>query len=374
MQAACWVIQSHSSCCLPMHRPRGHSPANGHGGRERILGTQSGVTQWGCTISTDADTTERHHPRGMAPEAAGAASFTPKRALAAASSGSRGSFATQFAEIVADIWHYRELLYQLTLRDVRIRYKQAVMGFLWAIFMPALIIIAGLLVKYVIAYLSGTPMVTEGVAGLAVKALPWAFFVGAVGFATSSLIGNITLVTKVYFPREVLPLSSTLAQAFDSSIGALTLAVVLPLLGISLSVQLLWVPVLAVLLFMFTLGACTLLSCANLFFRDVKYIVQVLLMFGIFFTPVLFEPAMFGPVGSWIIMLNPLSPILEGLRLSTVEGHNLIAPLFIAGPGESQVLAWSPWYLFYGLAWAVGVLLAGSVIFHRLQFIFAEYA
>ena len=150
------------------------------------------------------------------------------------------------------------------------------------------------------------------------------------------------------------------------------LAAVLPFLGITFSLQLLWVPVIVLLLLIFTAGICISLSCANLFFRDVKYIVQVLLMFGIFFTPVFFEPEMFGSTGSWMLMLNPLSPFLEGLRLSMVEGHNLIAPMWTAA--DKQVIIWSPWYLLYGLASSVGIFLMSTVIFHRLEPVFAEYA
>ena len=117
-----------------------------------------------------------------------------------------------------------------------------------------------------------------------------------------------------------------------------------------------------------------ILSCANLFFRDVKYIVQVILMFGIFFTPVFFEPAMFGPRGSEMLMLNPLSPFLEGLRLSVVEGHNLVAPLLTTDAAGMQVVAWSPWYLVYGLTLSVGVLLMGTMVFHRFEHLFAQYA
>ncbi len=305
-------------------------------------------------------------------EAASTDALTPPQSWTAVPVGRRRSFIAYLAAIASDMWEYRELLYQLTLRDVRIRYKQAVMGFFWAILMPALIVAAGLLVKYAIAHFSGTGVDLQSVTGLTVKALPWAFFVGAIGFATSSLVGNINLVTKIYFPRVLLPLSTTLAQAFDSSIGAIALAAVLPFLGITFSLQLLWVPVLALLLLIFTAGICISLSCANLFFRDVKYIVQVLLMFGIFFTPVFIEPEMFGSTGSWILMLNPLSPFLEGLRLSMFEGHNLIAPMFAAA--DTQVIIWSPWYLLYGFASSVGIFLMSTVIFHRLEPVFAEYA
>jgi ABC-type polysaccharide/polyol phosphate export permease len=132
------------------------------------------------------------------------------------------------------------------------------------------------------------------------------------------------------------------------------------------------VPVLAALLFLFTAAVGLFLSCGNLFFRDVKYIVQVLLTFGIFFTPVFFEPSMFGPTGAWVMMLNPLAPILEGVRLSVVEGHNLLQPLTTTVHG-AQVIAWEPWFLAYSAAWGILGLLGSTVMFHRLEYVFAEY-
>jgi homopolymeric O-antigen transport system permease protein len=279
----------------------------------------------------------------------------------------------EFADIAGDFWTYRDLLYQITLRDIRIRYKQAVMGFGWAIFMPALIVLAGLLIKLAMANFAGKPLQASDIASLMVKALPWSFFVGAIGFAAASLLSNIALVTKVYLPREVFPVAATVAQAFDTSISAVVLVIALPFLGVHLTWALLWVPVLAALLFLFTVGVGLFLSCANLFFRDVKYIVQVLLTFGIFFTPVLFDASMVGPPASSLIMLNPLSPFLEGLRLCVVEGHNLLQPLTVVGSHGQAFLAWSPWYLAYGLLWSVGGFLASALMFHRLEFVFAEY-
>lgn len=278
-----------------------------------------------------------------------------------------------YADIARDFWTYRDLLYQITLRDIRIRYKQAVMGFGWAIFMPALVVLAGLLIKLAMANFAGRPLQSSDIASLMVKALPWSFFVGAIGFASASLLANIALVTKVYLPREVFPVAATVAQAFDTSISGVVLLIALPFLSVQLSWALLWVPVLAVCLFLFTTGVGLFLSCANLFFRDVKYIVQVLLTFGIFFTPVIFDASMVGPTASRLIMLNPLSPFLEGLRLCVVQGHNLLQPLIVVGSQGQSVLAWSPWYLVYGLVCSVGGLLASALMFHRLEFVFAEY-
>jgi lipopolysaccharide transport system permease protein len=286
----------------------------------------------------------------------------------------REGICSTFREMARELLQYRELLMQLTLRDIRIRYKQAVMGFGWALLMPMLIVGAGFLIKYAMAQMAGTRLEAGGFAGMAVKALPWAFFVGAIGFATTSLTGNINLVTKIYLPREVFPLSAVLAQSFDTAIGAVALAVLLFLfLGIGLSLQILWAIPLMVLLFLFTGGAALFLSCANLFFRDVKYIVQVFLTFGIFFTPVFYEPANFGPRGAHLMMLNPLAPLFEGLRLAIVEQHNLFHELIITSRAGQQILEWHPGYLFYAAGWAVLGCLAAWYLFHKLEFIYAEY-
>ena len=276
-------------------------------------------------------------------------------------------------EIVDDLWRYRELLFQLTRRDIRIRYKQAVMGLGWAVFMPIFVVMAGLLVRFAMARLSHTTLEVGSIAGLAVKSLPWSFFVGSLGFATASLVGNSNLVSKIYFPREVLPLSATLAQGFDTLIGSIAVGVGIAILGVRPTLAALWVPLLAVLIFCLTAATGLFVGCGNLFFRDVKYIVQVLLSFGIFFTPVFFEPAMFGPTGARLMMLNPLAPLLEGLRLALVTGHNLLEPVTVVAASGRVVPVWSPWYLAYGAAWSVLGLLASAILFHRLESKFAEY-
>jgi ABC-type polysaccharide/polyol phosphate export permease len=274
--------------------------------------------------------------------------------------------------VLREIWDARDLLFQFAARDIQIRYKQAVMGFAWALLMPMLIVGAGVIVRFAMAQVSGEHLDLSDLGGIAVKAVPWAFFVGAVGTATNSLTGNITLVTKIYFPREVLPLAAVGAQAFDSTISALAVAVALPFLGGHLTPAILWTPLLLLLVLVLTIGVCLFLACANLFFRDVKYLVQVVLMFGIFVTPVFFDPAMLGARGSQLVMLNPLAPLLEGLRLSLVAGHNLFQPLTVVQHGVS-VVAWSPWWLVYSGVWAVAGLALATTMFHRLQYLFAEY-
>lgn len=285
----------------------------------------------------------------------------------------RTTILSDLRETVLDLWRFRELLTQLAKRDIKIRYKQAAMGFGWALFMPLLVVCAGLIVKLALAAAGGHGVDRAAAGALALKGLGWSFFVGTVTFATNSLIMNINLVSKVYFPREVLPIASLLAQGFDSAIASAAVCVALPFLGLVWSPALFWVPVLGVLLITLTAAAGLFLSCANLFFRDVKYIVQVLLTFGIFFTPVLFEASMLGPKGSAIMMLNPLAPILEGLRLAAFRGHSLLLPLQETSAAGISVTVWHPWYLGYAAIWAFGGLALASVIFHRAEFAFAEY-
>ena len=272
--------------------------------------------------------------------------------------------------ILRDIWASRELLDQLVRRDVRLRYRQAVMGFAWALFMPALTIAAGLVIR---GALAGAGMAGPSLAGIAFKSWAWAFFAGAMNFATMSLLANIQLVTKIWFPREVLPLASVLAQCVDAAVGFLIL-VILSIVGAFVPISfhvvpswsMLWVPVILVLLVGFTTGLAFLFACANIFFRDVKYILQVLLTFGIFFTPVFLERAQLGRIGG-IVMMNPLSPILEGLRLAGTAGHDLSQPLMING-----IAAWHPWWLAYSAAWTLAVCWSGLRLFRTASTRFAE--
>jgi ABC-type polysaccharide/polyol phosphate export permease len=283
------------------------------------------------------------------------------------------SIARDLREIFREeLWRYRGLAYELTRRDIRIRYKQTILGFAWAVLMPMLVVMAGATVRYAMAYIGGRHLGIPDLAGIAIKAVPWSFFVGSMGFAATSLVGQANLVTKIYFPREVLPLAATMAQAFDACIGIASLFVAFLLLGIHPGLAASWAPALALLAFMLTAGLALLVSCANLFYRDVKYVVQVLLMFGIFFTPVFFEPEMFGSLGARLMMLNPLAPIMEGLRYSVVLNVNLLDTIVVQGR-HGAVLAWSPWYLAYSAACALIAFLAGLLVFHRAESKFAEY-
>lgn len=316
-------------------------------------------------------------PRSV-PDLAAATSSSPSRPAPEANARAippadapalRPSALADLRASIAEVWQWRELLRQLTLRDLRVRYKQAVLGLFWAVLMPALIVLAGVVVRLAVAHATGHALDVRAVGAVAVKALPWAFFSGALGAATPSLTNNASLLGKVYFPREVIPLGALIAQAIDIAIGTLVLALALPWLGGRLTGALVWLPLLAALLVLLTLAAALAASAANLFFRDVRYLVQVVLTFGVFFTPVFFEPSSFGPLGRRLLWLNPIAPLVEGARLVVIEGHGLTRTIDGTGGGAP---VWSPWLLAYSAAWAVLGCAVAAVVFRRLQPIFAE--
>jgi len=253
-----------------------------------------------------------------------------------------------------ELIQYRNLLWMLTLRDIKIRYKQTVMGFLWAFFMPLLIVCAGLIVKKGFSIVSGKPLVLSELISVSIKSLPYSFFIASIRFATNSLVGNANLVTKIYFPREVFPVAAVLANLFDFLLASAFLAILLAIAGFQVDYHALWVPFLMFSLILFTMALGMLLSCANLFFRDVKYIVEVLVTFAIFFTPVFYDASMFG---KWapLLLINPVGAILENI-------NNVL--ILHRGPDM--------FWLSYSIFWAVGGLIVSWSAFHRLEFLFAE--
>jgi lipopolysaccharide transport system permease protein len=257
-------------------------------------------------------------------------------------------------KVVQELIGYRDLVYMLTLRDVKIKYKQSVMGFMWAILMPMLIVSVGILVRIAFSKLSGQPVAGKDIAAVSVKAVPWAFFVASVRFATVSLISNATLVTKIYFPRELLPLAAILSQFFDFIVASIAISFALTLAQVGMSWQLLWLPLLVGLLFLLALGLGILFSALALFYRDVKYLVEILLMFGIFFTPVLYDVRMFGKWAS-ILLLNPLAPILEGLDACVIRQG-------------TPPIGW----LAYSAVWSLSGLFLSLCVFKNLESAFAE--
>jgi lipopolysaccharide transport system permease protein len=255
---------------------------------------------------------------------------------------------------ISKLWQYRELLYMVAWRDVRIRYKQSVMGFLWAILMPSLIVGAGILVRVGGAKYTGSTISFDDIASVMVRAVAWSFFIAGIRFGTNSLLGNATLVTKIAFPKEVFPVAATLSSLFDFVIASAAVLLTLVVMGWVPTLQAFWGLLLLVMLIMLTTGLALLLSAANLFFRDVKYIVEIMLTYAIFFTPVLYEASV---LGKWrtLVMLNPMAPILEGLADTMVYGR---AP--------------EPQWMVYSFVVSAATLLFGYWLFKQLEPKFAE--
>jgi len=249
---------------------------------------------------------------------------------------------------------YRGLFWMITYRDIKVRYKQSVMGFLWAILMPVLIVLSGIVVRYAYAFAAHASINKADVASVAVKALPWAFLVSSIRFSCNSLMNNRELVTKIYFPKEIFPLAAVMASLFDLLVASGALLIFLFSMQVGWSIQLLWTPLLLAAIVVFACGVGMIVSAAGLFFRDVKYIVEVLLTFGIFFTPVFYETRMVGDKAKWLL-LNPVAPLLEGLSAS-VTHQQPPDPLWIA----------------YSLAFGTVALVGGYVFFKRLEPAFAE--
>lgn len=261
---------------------------------------------------------------------------------------------TKMKEIIKELIQYRHLLFMLAWKDIKIKYKQTIMGYFWALLMPILVIASGLLVRKAFSMLSNNPLTFDSIASVSVKALPWAFFIGSIRFATTSLTSNSNLITKIYFPRELFPLSAIFSNLFDFIIASLTLAVILTITQIGVSINLAWLPVLILLMITLTTAFGMLLACANLFFRDVKYIVEVLLMFGIFFTPVFYEAKMFGD-WAFVILLNPIANILEAFN-NVVVLHR---------PPDLSWLVYTSFFAIFGL-------LISWKIFKKAEYAFAE--
>lgn len=248
----------------------------------------------------------------------------------------------------------RDLLYILTWREIKIRYKQSIMGMLWAVLMPLVIVGSGFIVRYGFARVSGAPLQSTDMLSVAAKAAPWAFFVAALRFGTNSLITNSSLVTKVYMPRLAFPISAVFAQMLDFVVAGLVIAVVLLVAQVGVSVQILWVPFLIACLILMTVGFVVVTSAAALFLRDVKYLVDVFLTFAIFFTPVFYESSLFG---KWapLLLINPISPLLEGLSDALVL-H------------QTPSLPW----LCYSFGFTALLTVGSLVLFTKLEPLFAE--
>jgi len=256
----------------------------------------------------------------------------------------RGLFELRLGEV----WAYRELLYFFIWRDVKIRYTQTAVGVLCVILQPVL----NMLVFYIffgrLAKLpsDGLPYPVFYFAAL----IPWTYFAYSLQSTTNVVVENQRLITKVYFPRLILPVSSALSGLVDFAIGFVILAIFTFAYGIRPTLAALWLPVLLLLAIFTALGVGLWLSALNALYRDVRYVIPFVIQFWMFASPVAYSSTLVPARWRWLYGLNPMAGVIDGFRWA------------ITGHGQP------PGFPLLASAFAVGlVLLVGLVFFNCME-------
>lgn len=253
---------------------------------------------------------------------------------------------------VLELWQHRELLLALVARDIKVRYKQTVLGVLWVVIQPVFLMIV---FSFIFGRLSGIP--SEGIpyplfafAGL----VPWTFFANAVTSSGNSLVGNSSLITKVYFPRMIIPVAAVFSGLLDLVISFGFLVALMLYYGTGFSTSLLLLPVLVLVTVLLTISVGMWTSALNVKYRDVRYAIPFLTQIGMFVTPIIYPTSLIPERWVWLFRLNPLTGLIEGYR-SAIFG----LPFDLTGLAVS---------IFITLA-----LLAYSIYaFHKMERSFAD--
>lgn len=267
-----------------------------------------------------------------------------------------------------EVFQYRYLLQNLVMRDLKVRYRNSILGVLWSLLNPLLMMIVYTLLFTVLipgGEIRSFPMF------ILVALLPWNFFSGALTSGTVSIVSNASIIKKVYFPRILLPIAAVLSNAVNFIMGFAVLVVLLYAFGIPLTVHALWVPLILITQMIFVLGICLMLGTLQAFFRDIMMILNVALLAGFFLTPIFysferiegyrtlfgitFQPAV---VMRWV---NPMASLVDSYR--TV----LWGTVGSAGPGSMDLLFFSRTFVT-----AVLIFLFGFYFFTRFEHLFGE--
>lgn len=259
-----------------------------------------------------------------------------------------------FSLNLRDLWQYRELIYFLTWRDLKVRYKQTLLGALWAVLRPFMTMVVfsiffGELGKVPSENL---PYPVFAYTGL----LPWELFATALTVASHSLVNNRHMITKVYFPRVILPLSSVLSGLVDFFIASLILVGLMFYYGYGLTANAWTIIPLLLLTLVTSIGVGLWLSAANVLYRDVNYITPFLTQFWMFITPIAYGASLLPEKWQLVYALNPMAGVVEGFRwalLGTEQG----------APGPRLIIS---------SAVALFALISGMIYFRRMERQFAD--
>ena len=232
-----------------------------------------------------------------------------------------------------DMWRYRELFYILSWRDIKVRYKQTVVGAAWSVIRPLLTTIVFYFVFSRIAKLQnpGTaPYMLMIFAGM----LPWQFFSNALSEASSSLINNSNLITKVYFPRMIIPASSVITSLVDFAITFVIMLFMMAWFKFLPGWQIILLPVFILLAFVCAFGIGLFLTALNVKYRDFRYIIPFIIQFGLYITPVGFSSALITEKWKTLYSLNPMVGVIDGFRFcllgDTMHWQSLINSIIIS--------------------------------------------
>lgn len=211
-----------------------------------------------------------------------------------------------------ELWAYRELVYVLVKRDIKVRYKQTVLGAMWAILQPLLTMTIFVLIFGRLAQMpsDGYPYPIFVYAGL----LPWMFFANAISSSANSLVNESNLISKVYFPRLAIPLAPIGSGLVDFFIAGSILLLLMLYYGVGWSIHLLATPLLLLAVIFTALGVGTLLSALTVAYRDFRYVVPFLVQFWMFATPVVYPASLVPERWHWLLFLNPMAGIIDAFR------------------------------------------------------------
>ncbi len=261
---------------------------------------------------------------------------------------------------LVELWQFRELVRTLAERDIRVRYKQAALGIAWALISPVVLMIAFTLVfshvAHVNTHMPGVPYALFSYIGL----LPWTFYSTALSGGGMSLVSNTTLLNKLYCPREVFPIAAIIDAAVDGIIATFVLLLLFPIEGFAPKLASLWIPVLMIPLILFTVGTVLAVSSVLVYLRDLRLMLPLAIQIGLFATPVIYSPASIFKDKALLIgysIINPLVPVLDGLRRTVLEN---MSPNWLS--------------LGAGTASSVVVLVVGFYLFKRLETGIADVA